>query len=247
MSNLSLPIESKINDKVIIEDDSDDSFDSYCAINSYHMNNSSRSNRHTTLSNHNSNTNLSQNSSSNVDPNLNLQPVKKSFINKIKENIMNDPNNLDKEIIVKNKKNTKIKSNYNRKNYTLVNKTKEILEKSYVDYQNSLQEYYQDVLKWMNLLYNDQSKSIAKIKFIKMTLNEEIFNLYNEIVKKYKLNKDLFDTSKFYMNDDHERTEIFLISKILTNNLLAKLGYKLIECKSGNAKRLKISNTINCY
>jgi hypothetical protein len=79
-----------------------------------------------------------------------------------------------------------------------------------------------------------------------MTLSEEILNLYNEIVKKYKLDKDLFDTEKFNIEDDHNRDEIFLISKILTNNLLAKLNCKLVEHKQGDSKRLKINCNINC-
>ena len=79
-----------------------------------------------------------------------------------------------------------------------------------------------------------------------MTLSEEIFNLYNQIIKKYKINKDLFDTEKFNLNDDHERNEIYLISKILTNNLLAKLDCKLVEYKRGESKRLKVDCNTNC-
>jgi len=220
MSNLSILDKSIINDKIIIEDDSNDSFNSFYSTESSKNKIKKKSIKKQSIQ---------------------KQPIKKSFINKI-----NDDDNSNKPNVI-TPKTPKFKSGYNKKNYTLVNKTKEILEKSYEDYQNALKKYYDDVLKWMNMLYNDDSKSIAKIKFKKMTLNEEIFNLYNEIIKKYKLNKDLFETENFNINDDHDRSEIFLISKILTNNLLAKLGCKLIEYKSGDSKRLKINNTIDCY
>lgn len=209
MSNSSVLNGPITNNKIIIEDDSDDSFNSYYS-----------------------------NKSFNKKSKIIKQPIKKSFLNKIKDN--------DNEIIVKNNKSAKCELAYNKKNYTIVNKTKEILEKSYSNYQNSLEKYYEDVLKWMNILYSDNSKSITKIKFKKMTLSEEIFNLYNQIIKKYKINKDLFDTEKFNLNDDHERNEIYLISKILTNNLLAKLDCKLVEYKRGNLKRLKVDCNTNC-
>ena len=210
MSNLSVLNESKINDKIIIEDDTNDSF------------NSSYSNK-----------------SSNNKSKIINQPIKKTFFSKI-----NDANDTNENF---EKKNTKKKSTYNKKNYILINKTKEILEKSYADYQNSLEKYYEDVLQWMNMLYSDDSKSITKIKFKKMTLNEEIFNSYNFIIKKYKISNDLFDTEKFNIHDDHDRTEIFIISKILTNNLLEKIGCKLIEYKNGDKKRLKINSMTNYY
>ena len=209
MSNLSVLNGPITNNKIIIEDDSDDSFNSYYS-----------------------------NKSFNKKSKIIKQPIKKSFLNKIKDH--------DNEVVIKNNKSIKSGLAYNKKNYTIVNKTKEILEKSYKNFQNSLEKYYEDVLKWMNMLYSDNSKSITKIKFKKMTLSEEIFNLYNEIIKKYKINKDLFDTEKFNLNDDHERSEIYLISKILTNNLLAKLDCKLVEYKRGDLKRLKINCNTNC-
>jgi len=168
--------------------------------------------------------------------NENCIKPKKTFCSKINDNT---------EVVIDNstKKNKPV---YN-KNKILLNKTKEILEKSYNNYQNSLEKYYEDVLKWMNILYSMESKSITKIKFKKMTLNEEIFNLYNQIVKKYKLDKDLFIIENFNINDEHERTEIFTISKILTNNLLDKLNYKLVEYKKGNAIGLKLQSKIKYF
>jgi hypothetical protein len=209
MSNLSFTNESTINDKIIIEDDSNDSFNSFYS-----------------------------NKSLNNKTKILKVPEKKSFINKICDGDNN-------EVIIK--KNTKSKLNYNKKNYTLVNKTKEILEKSYENYQNSVEKYYQDVLTWMNMVYRDNSKSIRKIKFKQMTLTQEIFDFYNKIIKKYKINKDLFITDNFSFSDEHDRDEIFLISKILTNNLLDKLGYKLIEQKKGDSKQLKIDYKIKYF
>lgn len=211
MSNLSLTLKTKTNEKIIIEDDSDDSFYSNC------------SNK------------LPNNKSS-------ISPIKKSLINKIKENTKDD------KLIVKNKSNNlnkyKTKSTY-KKNNILNNRTKEILEKSYEDYQKALETYYNDVLEWMNDLYNTDSKSIMKIIFEKITLNEDIFNTYNSIIKKYKLDKDIFDVENFDIEDFHDSTQLFKIAKIMTNNLLERLGFKMDVYKRGNAKRYKINNITN--
>jgi hypothetical protein len=210
MSNLSLTVNSKPIEKIIIKDDSDDSFNPECS---------------NILSNE-----------------KNILKPKKSLISKINSNNEND------KVIGKNKSGnhprTKVNFNY-KKNNVLNNKTKEILEKSFNDYQNAMEKYYSDVLEWMNTLYSDDSKSIMKIRLKKITLNEDIFNTYNSIIKKYKLDKDLFDTENFDIEEFHDGNQLFKIAKIMTNNLLEKLGYKLDVYKVGDSKKYKINNITN--
>jgi virulence-associated protein VapD len=132
-------------------------------------------------------------------------------------------------------------STSNENTNILINETKRILEKSYEDYQNINQHYYDNVLQFLNLLFAEESKSILKIKFKKITLNEKIFNMYNDIIKKHKLNKNLFDTKNFNIEDIHDFSEIIEIAKIMCNNLLNKLNYKFDVITYNNAKKLKIT------
>jgi len=125
------------------------------------------------------------------------------------------------------------------KSLCVINETKDILEKSYEEYQQKNINYYNDVLKLMNMIFNDSSKSILKIKLKKITLSEDIFELYNNIIKKYKLNKPLFDIENF-----HEFTDIIEIIKIICNNVLLKLNYNLEFYTFNNIKKLKF-NIIN--
>lgn len=209
-------LKSKQIEKIIIEDDSDDSF------NSDYSNKSNKSN-------------------------IIKQSIKKSLINKINGNVGDNKlilSNNKNSISSKFNKGTKNNTGYIRKNI-LTNKTKQILEKSYDDYQIALEKYYNDVLEWMNDLYNDNSKSIMQLKFRNITLNEDIFNTYNEIIAKYKLNKDIFNTKEFDIEDFHDNKRLFAIAKIMTNNLLEKIGYKLDVYKNGITKRYKINNITN--
>jgi virulence-associated protein VapD len=127
---------------------------------------------------------------------------------------------------------------------SLKNETKEILEKSYEEYQKKNINYYNDVLKLMNMIFNDNSKSILKIKLKKITISEDIFELYNNIIKKYKLNKPLFDTENFDLDDSYDFTDIIEIIKIMCNNILIKLNYNLDIYTYNKEKKLKI-NIIN--
>jgi hypothetical protein len=92
-------------------------------------------------------------------------------------------------------------------------------------------KYYNDVLDFMNLLFEDSSKIISKLKFKKITLNDNIFKLYNEIIKTYKLNKPEFDIDHFNLSeieDSEEIKKIFCeIAFKLSNNLLEKINYNL--------------------
>ena len=93
------------------------------------------------------------------------------------------------------------------------------------------QKYYNDVLDFMNLLFDDDAKILSKIKFKKITLNEQVFELYNEIIKTYKLAKPEFDIENFDLSKIEDLDEIkkifFDIAFKISNNLLEKLNYKL--------------------
>ena len=123
----------------------------------------------------------------------------------------------------------------------IINETKHILENSYNDYQNKNIDYYKDILKFMNLIFNENSLSILKIKFKQITVNEDIFNLYNSIIKKYKLNKEKFDTENFDIDDFHDFSDIIEIAKIMCNNLLFKLNYNIDIITYNNKKKFKIN------
>lgn len=109
--------------------------------------------------------------------------------------------------------------------------TQNLLEESNKLIFEKNKKYYNDVLDFMNLLFDDDSKILLKIKFKKITLNEAVFELYNKIIKTYKLNKPEFDISKFDLDeieDTEELKKIFCdIALKISNNLLEKINYKL--------------------
>lgn len=111
-----------------------------------------------------------------------------------------------------------------------------ILTQKLLDESNKLlldknKKYYNDVLDFMNLLFDDDAKILSKIKFKKITLNEQVFELYNEIIKTYKLAKPEFDIENFDLSEMEDLDEIkkvfFDIAFKISNNLLEKLNYKL--------------------
>lgn len=100
-----------------------------------------------------------------------------------------------------------------------------IIEHSIVLLNKNNETYYNDVLKCLNMLYSTNSKSILKIKISKITMSEEMLKLYNKIIKKYELNKQLFDIDNFDFEYLHEHSDIVNIAKTITNNLLIKINY----------------------
>jgi hypothetical protein len=106
--------------------------------------------------------------------------------------------------------------------------------KTLLEYSTSLirknnEKYYNDVLKCLNMLYSSNSKSILKIKICKITMSEEMLTFYNKIIKKYNLNKDLFDIDNFEFSDIHDHSDIINIAKNITNNLLIKINYIMLK------------------
>lgn len=201
MSILSLDFYPKNDDKIIIQDDSDDSFYSQKSIK---VNNTN----------------------------------KKSLFDKISSSVPNTNK-------IKKNNNTKVYNNnkkYKNIDCKIKNETKKILENSFIDFQKSKEEYYNDVLEFLNFIFCNNSKSILNIKTLKISLNEDVFLKYNNIVKKYKLKKDLFDLENFNINDNYDYGSIAEIAKILVKNLLEKLNYKLEIINYDNKKKFKIKN-----
>ena len=109
--------------------------------------------------------------------------------------------------------------------------TQNILEETNKLIHNKNKKYYNDVLDFMNLLFEDDAKNLSKIKFKKITLGETVFQLYNEIIKKYKLDKPQFDIEGFNLDeieDPEELKKIFCeIAFKISNNLLERINYRL--------------------
>jgi hypothetical protein len=123
---------------------------------------------------------------------------------------------------------------------SIVNETKKIVEEAMNNYYINNKKYYSDVLDFINKLFNENAKSILKIKFKKITLSYEIFEMYNNIILKYKLSKNLFDTQNFNINNVYNFSEIIEIANTMTNNLLDKLNYKIYQIEFEGKKKLKI-------
>lgn len=203
MSNISLDFNFKNNDKIIIKDDSDDSFYS--------------------------------------------KKLSKKQSKKTKNSLFKKFGNIENnnEVTAKTNKKKTYKKNYNGIKNQIKNETKKILETSYDDFYKTIEEYYDDVLKWVNLVFTDNANSILKVKINKITLNEDIFNKYNEIITKHNLKKNKFDINNFNFDSNIDYNLILGIAKTMTKNLLDKLNYKLDIVDYGNIKKLKIKNLSN--
>lgn len=116
--------------------------------------------------------------------------------------------------------------------------TKIIKDSIYNKLQEINRKYYKDVLTFLNMLFCSNSESILKIKLNKVTLNNEILETYNYIVKKHNLNKDLINVDYFDFNIEYEKTDIIKITLMICNNLLEKLNYKLINYKNHLQKQI---------
>ena len=118
-----------------------------------------------------------------------------------------------------------------------INNTKTMLEHSIMLFDKNNEKYYNDVLKCLNILYSTNSKSILKIKISQITMSDQMLKLYNNIIIKYELNKDLFDIDNFNFEDKYENGDIINIAKTITNNLLIKINYIMQEITVGNKKK----------
>jgi hypothetical protein len=107
---------------------------------------------------------------------------------------------------------------------------------------NDNKKYYKDILDFLNTIFISEEKSILKIKLNSITINQNVFEIYNYIINKYKLNKDLINIDYFDFDISYDRDDIIKIIMLISNNLLEKLNYKMISYvnKYTNKKMLKI-------
>lgn len=121
--------------------------------------------------------------------------------------------------------------------------TQNILEETNKLIYEKNKKYYNDVLDFMNLLFEDNAKNLSKIKFKKITLGETVFQLYNEIIKTYKLDKPQFDIEGFNLEeieDPEELKKIFCeIAFKISNNLLERINYRLKKKHSKEDNKTK--------
>lgn len=127
----------------------------------------------------------------------------------------------------------------------IVDSTKKILDESNEKLIKKNKKYYRDVLDFLIMVFEEKNNddknennkkylnNIYQIKFKNITLHENIFNMYNEIIKKYDLKKPEFIIEAFDLTEIEDPNEIknvfFDIAQTLSNNLLEKLNYKLIK------------------
>ena len=107
------------------------------------------------------------------------------------------------------------------------NDTTILLEHSTLLFHKNNENYYNDVLECLNLLYSSNSKTILRIKISKITMSEQMLKLYNKIITKYELNNSLFDIDNFDFDNLYDHSDIVFIAKTITNNLLKKINYIL--------------------
>ena len=105
---------------------------------------------------------------------------------------------------------------------------------------NSNEKYYKNVLKLLNKIFDNTSKTILSIKINKAIITTQILKFYNKIVNKFDLNKPLFDINNFEVETIFTENDIEYIVERICNNLLNKIDYKLKSYKYNNKKKHKI-------
>ncbi len=91
----------------------------------------------------------------------------------------------------------------------------------------SNKKYYKDILDFLNMLFETEEKSILKIKVKKISLNENIIETYNYLIKKHKVKKASIDEKAFDFSIDYDKEDVFKVCTLMCNNLLEKLNYKI--------------------
>lgn len=102
------------------------------------------------------------------------------------------------------------------------------------------QKYYKNVLKIMKIIFNSDENSLLKIKPKTASISIEILKFYNKIVKKYNLNKPLFDVENYNIEYNFTYDEVNLIVNKICENLFEKINYKLIQFEINNKIHHKI-------
>ena len=132
----------------------------------------------------------------------------------------------------------------------IIDSTSKKLEESNNLYFEKNKKYYRDVIDFLNLLFECNYNEISKIKCEKITINDNIFIFYNEIIKKYNLKKPEFILENFNIEEIENPEEIkdifYEIAYKLSNNLLEKLNYKMkkkIDKSTGKIKFIIVYNS----
>ena len=121
-----------------------------------------------------------------------------------------------------------------------INETRLVINNCIKEYYSDNSEYYDEVLKFLNEIFEHKATSILKIKIKKIVIDENLLKSYNDIVKKYNLNNDYINIKLFNFDNINNLIFIVKVAKVLVNNLLKKINYKLVEKTINNKKRFKI-------
>ena len=123
---------------------------------------------------------------------------------------------------------------------SVINETKLIIDKINEKILESNKKYYNDVLNFLNMIFLDESKSILKINCKKISFNKDILEIYNYIIKKHKLNKDLIDIDYFDFETEYDHDDVIKIILQICNNSLEKLNYQMSSYTYNEKKMIKI-------
>lgn len=135
--------------------------------------------------------------------------------------------------------NKKYINNVSKQKFNFINHSKISLENNFNNFIQFNNDYYNHVLFFLNLLFDNNATSILKIKSTKIILTKTILIKYNEIVKQFNLNEKLFNIDDFDFSIIYNKTDIITLIKKLTQNLLNKLNYKILISNSNNKYNIK--------
>lgn len=128
---------------------------------------------------------------------------------------------------------------------SIIEQTKKLIEETNQLLDEKNKKYYLNVLDFLNMMFEDNAKNILRIKFQKITLNQNVFLLYNKINEVYGLEKPKFEYEKFEkitenIDEPDEIKKIWCeIALNLSNYLLDRLGHKLKIKKLKNDSKIK--------
>ena len=123
---------------------------------------------------------------------------------------------------------------------SVITETKLIIEKINEKFLELNKKYYNDVLSFLNMIFLDESKSILKVNCKKISFNKDILEIYNYIIKKHKLKKDLIDIDYFDFETEYDRDDVIKIILQICNNSLEKLNYQMSSYTYNDKKIIKI-------
>ena len=126
---------------------------------------------------------------------------------------------------------------------SVITETKLIIDKINEKILESNKKYYNDVLNFLNMIFLDESKSILKVNCKKISFNKDILEIYNYIIKKHKLNKDLINIEYFDFETEYDHDDVIKIILQICNNILEKLNYQMSSYIYNGKKIIKIKMT----